>query len=180
VAAYIALLRGVNLGGNKMVAMADLRGLCGKLGLSGAQTVVQSGNLVFECSGQRAAALEQTLEREIEKRLGVETTVFVRSAKEWRALIGKNPLRREAASAPGLTFVLCLKSRPAPDAEKALRAAIAGPEIVHVDGRQAYMYYPDGMGQSKVRNTLIEKKFGTLTTARNWNTVMKLAALVGE
>jgi uncharacterized protein (DUF1697 family) len=176
-ATRIALLRGINVGGNRMVAMAALRGLCEKLGFENAQTLLQSGNLVFQCADREGEALEQQLEREIEKRLKVQCAVLVRTVKEWDALIARNPFVSEAKTEPSRLIAYCLKTTPARGAADALRAAIAGPERVEVDGRQAYLWYPVGIGASKVTPNLVEKKLGTIATGRNWNTVQKLAAL---
>ena len=171
------LLRGINVGGNKMVAMAELRALCGKLGFGNPQTLLQSGNLVFQCADSTAETLEAQLEREIEKRLKVQCSVLVRTVKEWDRLIVRNPFVTEAAKDPARLIAYCLKSPAARGAADALRAAIAGPERVEVDGRHAYLWYPIGIGSSKVTPGLVEKKLGTIATGRNWNTVQKLAAL---
>ena len=180
---HIALLRGVNLAGHKMIAMADLRRLCSTLGFDDPRTILQSGNLVFR--GRKAGAgaartreaIERLLEQETEKRLKVKTTFFVRTAAEWDAIVSRNPLTKEAGRDPGRMLVYCLKDTPARGAADALRAAIAGPEVAHVIGREAYLYYPDGVGRSKVTTAIIDRALGTLVTGRNWNTVMKLAAL---
>ena len=176
-ATRIALLRGINVGGNKMVAMAALRGLCEKIGFENPQTLLQSGNLVFQCADLEGEALEQRLEREIEKRLKVQCSVLVRTAKEWDGLVSRNPFPSEAKTEPSRLIAYCLKTKPARGAAEALRAAIAGPERVELDGRQAYLWYPVGIGASKVTPNLVEKKLGTIATGRNWNTVQKLAAL---
>lgn len=173
----IALLRGINVGGNKMVAMAALRGLCEKIGFVNPQTLLQSGNLVFQCVDLEGEALEQRLEREIEKRLKVQCSVLVRTVKDWNALIDRNPFVSEAKTEPSRLIAYCLKTTPPRGAADALRAAITGTERVEVDGRQAYLWYPVGIGASKVTPGLVEKKLGTIATGRNWNTVQKLAAL---
>lgn len=176
---YIALLRGINVGGRKLVAMADLRDLAARLGLADARTLLQSGNLVFGCEPQAPAALEGLLENEVKKRLGLETCFFVRTAAEWQAIVGGNPFGDQARRDPGHLVLLLLKAAPSPAAVAALQAAISGPEVVRADGRQAYAVYPDGTGRSKLTSALIERKLGTRATARNWNTVRKLAALAG-
>jgi uncharacterized protein (DUF1697 family) len=167
---YIALLRGVNVGGNTMISMADLRERAARLGLQEPRTLLQSGNLVFR-SGKSPAQLEKLLEKE----LGV--AVFVRTAAEWKAVVAANPFPDEAKSDPGRLVVLCLKdARDAAD----LAPAIAGPEVARGKGRAIYLYYPDGQGRSKLTNAVIERKLGTSGTARNWNTTLKLAALAED
>ena len=176
--AVIALLRGVNLGGNRMVAMSDLRNLCTRLGFEDARTLLQSGNLIFRAGSRKPAALEKLLETETAKRLRIETTYIIRTAPEWEDVVERNPFPKEAVADPGRLLVMCLKDAPARDAEKALRAAIKGPEIAHVVGRAAYIYFPDGQGRSKLTTAVIDKNLGTIGTARNWNTVKKIEAIL--
>lgn len=159
------------------MAMADLRDLLTKLGFADARSLLQSGNLVFRSDRRNPAQLERLLEAEAEKRLGLQTDFFVRSAEEWKELVARNPFRKEAERDPGHLVVLFLKDAPPLEAVKALQAAIKGPEVVRAEGRQAYVVYPIGIGRSRLTHTLIEKKLGTRGTGRNWNTVLKLGAL---
>jgi uncharacterized protein (DUF1697 family) len=174
---YIALLRGINVGGHNAVAMAELRKLAADLGFSGVATLLQSGNLVFTAGKRSVNALESLLERETAERLGVTADYVVRSADEWKAVIAGNPFPKQAKDDPGHLVVVFLKTPSPPKSVEALRDSIVGPEIVHGSGKQLYIVYPDGIGRSKLTGTLIEKRLGTRGTARNWNTVLKLLAL---
>lgn len=174
---HIALLRGVNVGGHKQVAMAELRDLCARLGFHDVRSLLQSGNLVFRTDARRGAALERLLETETEKRLGLQTTFFVRTAEQWRAVVARNPFREEARRDPSHLLVMLLKDAPAAGGVEALRAAVTGREVVRAEGREAYLVYPNGIGRSRLTGRLVEKKLGTRGTARNWNTVLKLGAL---
>ena len=176
---HIALIRGVNVGGKNMIAMADLRGACEKLGFKNPRTLLQSGNLVIEGPGS-AAEVEARLEQGMKKRLGRDLEFFVRSPKEWDAIIKGNPFRKEAREDPGHTHLLCLKHKVTPAAVKDLQAKIPGRESLEARGREAYAVYPDGAGNSKLTAALIDRTLGTRCTARNWNTVLKLAALAQE
>ena len=178
---YIGLLRGINLAGNKMVAMADLRDLVTKLGFSDVTTLLQSGNVVFRGPAKAPAKLEAQLEAALEKRLGFNVEFHVRTADEWRAVVAANPFRTEAKKDPGHLLVTCFKASLEKANVQALRAAItamSGPEILHADGRHLYMVFPDGVGNSKA-NRIIDAKLAARGTARNWNTVQKLAGLAG-
>lgn len=175
----IALLRGINVGGRSKVAMADLRQMFSDLGLASVKTVLQSGNVVFE-DGPGGAALEEILERETEKRLGLRTAYLIREAEDWRNLVLANPFPEEAENDPVRLQAMPLKAAPDAAAIAALREAIVGPERVEAVGRELFLYYPDGSGRSKLTIKLIESKLGTRGTSRNWNTVMRLAALVGD
>jgi uncharacterized protein (DUF1697 family) len=174
---FIALLRGINVGGRNKVAMSALRDLFAELGFAGAQSVLQSGNLVFESTRRTPAALELVLEEETPKRLSVAADYMVRGSKEWEQIIARNPFPQEATNDPAHLVVMFLKAVPPPASVQALRAAVKGPEVLHCDGRQLYVVYPVGIGPSKLTGTLIEQKLGVRGTARNWNTVLRLAAL---
>ena len=176
---YIALLRGINVGGHGLVAMADLREMLSRLGFGEPKSLLQSGNLVFKSDERSAAKLEKILEAETAKRLDVSPDFFVRTSKEWGSVIAKNPFPDQAKRDPARLHVVYLKGAVAPKDVKALQDAIAGPEVVRANGREAYIVYPNGAGTSKVTNALIERKLGTRATARNWNTVMKLVDLAG-
>ncbi|MFI5181919.1 MAG: DUF1697 domain-containing protein [Thermoanaerobaculia bacterium] len=174
---HIALLRAINVAGHRQVAMSDLRELLIRLGLSDVKSLLQSGNLVFRAEARRNAQLEDDLEAGAEKRLGLKTVFFVRSAEEWEAIVARNPFRHEAEHDPGHLVVTFFKDAPVVGGVAALQAAITGPEVVRARERHAYIIYPSGQGRSHLSNALIERKLGTRCTARNWNTVQKLRAL---
>jgi uncharacterized protein (DUF1697 family) len=176
---HIVLLRAVNLGPHNKVAMADLRDLAEGLGFTQPRTLLQSGNLVFRNARPTGAGLEILLEREAAQRLRVDTAFFVRTAAEWQAIVARNPFAAEARRDPAHLVLLCLKSPPPDGAVERLQAAITGRETVRGDGRHVYVVYPDGIGTSRLTTALIERKLGTAGTGRNWNTVLKLAALAG-
>jgi len=174
---HIALLRGINVGGHKQIAMADLRDLLMQLGFANVISLLQSGNLVFDATGKTAAQLERLFETEVEKRLRLQTDFFVRTAKEWKDVVAHNPFPKEATRDPGHLVVMFLKDAPNVTAVKALQKAITGPEVVRAGDKHLYIVYPDGIGRSRLTNAVIDKQLGTRGTGRNWNTVLKLAAL---
>jgi uncharacterized protein (DUF1697 family) len=160
--------------------MADLRDLVAELGGAGARTLLQSGNLVFHHARRRGVAVERLLEAALRERLTLETDVLVRTAVEWAALVAANPFPGAAAADPAHLLLMCLKDAPGRAQAAALQHAIPGRETARVVGRAAYLVYPDGIGTSKLTATVIEKALGARGTARNWNTVTKLAALAGD
>jgi uncharacterized protein (DUF1697 family) len=176
---HIGLLRAVNLAGHNTVSMGALRDLLASVGMRNVRTLLQSGNAVFDSEVSPTEKLEALLERATGKRLGVNTEFFVRSADEWKAIIAANPFPQEAKADPARLVIVCLKRRVDRAAVAALQSAIAGRETVRAKGREAYITYPDGMGRSKLTTALIEKHLGCRGTARNWNTVLKLAAAAG-
>ena len=176
----VALFRAVNVGG-RIVRMADLKDVLLALGFAEPQTLLQSGNAVFSLGAAAArstpAALEARIERALLAKTSIQSDTFVRTAAEWDAAIAANPFD-EARSDPAHMVLTTLRDAPAPGAVKALQAAVKGPERLHAHERALYVVYPDGMGTSKLTNAVIERALGTRGTARNWNTVLKLQALV--
>jgi uncharacterized protein (DUF1697 family) len=174
----VALLRAVNLGSTNKVSMADLKALLADLGLGNPRSLLVSGNLVFDSEGRTGAQLEQLLEREVKKRLGLDTPIMVRAAGEWSEIIAGNPFPKEAKADPAHLVVSCFKQPLTARAVAALEKAIPGREQIRARGRDAYLVYPDGIGRSRLSAALIEKHLGSPGTARNWNTVLKLAAML--
>jgi uncharacterized protein (DUF1697 family) len=170
---HIALLRGINVGGHRQVGMTNLRDFLTQLGFENVRSVLQSGNLVFGSRSRFGAELERYLEMEASKRLALEVDIYVRTAEEWKSVVRQNPFRKEAERDPGHLIALFLKNAPAPKDVALLQSDISGPELVKAKGKQAYLFYPNGMGRSKLTTAMIEKRIGR-GTARNWNTVMKL------
>jgi len=156
--------------------MADLRAMVTGLGFSDARTLLQSGNLVFR-GGGTDEAVEAVLETESERRFGYQADYFVRTLDAWDAAIAGNPFADEARDDPARLVVVTLRSEPAEGALGVLRGAIKGREYADASGRAVYIVYPDGQGESKLTITVIERALGVRGTARNWNTMLKLAAL---
>ena len=178
----IALFRAVNVGG-RLVRMADVKDVLIGLGLQDPQTLLQSGNAVFGVTAALArstpAALEARIERALHAKTAVQSDTFVRTAAEWNAAIAANPFD-EARSDPAHMVLFTLRAEPGAAAITKLEASIKGRERVHAHGRSLYVVYPDGMGASKLTNVIIERALDTRGTARNWNTVLKLQALVAR
>jgi uncharacterized protein (DUF1697 family) len=173
---HIALLRAVNVGGRKATS-ADLRALMADLGFEAGQTLLQSGNLVFR-SRKTGAALEDQIEQAFADRFGFASDVLVRTAAHWRAIVAANPHSQMAADDPSHLVVMPLKSAPAAAPLARLQGAIQGREVVAAVGRELFITYPDSIGTSKLTGAVIERHLSVRGTARNWNTVTKLAAML--
>jgi uncharacterized protein (DUF1697 family) len=177
---YAALLRGINVGGNKKVPMADLRAMVTTLGYDDPQTLLASGNLVFSAKMQSMTKLEEILEAATKEHIGVECSYLLRSADEWAKIVSSNPYPKQAYSDPSHLAVTFCREKPDPTALRALHQEARGEEDFKVIGREMYMWYPDGMGESKLALALSKNKLGTICSARNWNTVLKIAAALGN
>jgi uncharacterized protein (DUF1697 family) len=182
---HIALLRGINLGSNKRIAMADLREAVASLGHGDVATYIQSGNVLFSSPETDTAALAAGLERVIAERLGIQAGVVVLTRDELAKVIADNPYRSEPN--PKYVHVIFLPTDPEPDhaarlAEFERQAAAKGSrDTVHLAGRAVFLHTPDGFGTSELAK-LLGRAGGSLSakgkgTARNWSTVTKLLAL---
>ncbi len=169
---YIALLRGVNVGGHRKLPMAELKATLTGLGYQQVRTLLASGNVVVEAAKTTAAKLEGRLEGDLKTRFGLSTDVIVRDPEEWEAIIAANPFHKEAQSHPSRLLMMALKETPSAEARAFLKAW-QGPELVHVVDRAAFIFFGEGMAESKLNLT----KLG-VGTARNWNTVLKLKAMI--
>jgi uncharacterized protein (DUF1697 family) len=167
----IALLRGINIGPRQRVKMPELRALIEGLGHTDVETLVQSGNVVFSARA-KPATLEQQLEEEIEKQLGVDPKVVVRTRDELAEAIEANPFT--VPENPKDLHVTFLSGEPDASAREKLEAADFGPDQLRFAGREIYVLYDDGMGRSELAKQLGRAKLGVVATDRNWNTVTKL------
>jgi uncharacterized protein (DUF1697 family) len=167
--AFIALLRAVNVGGTGKLPMTDLKAMCEAAGFAQVRTYIASGNVVFE-SDKREAAVKADLEARLADYAGKPVGVVVRTAAEMAAVRDANPFPDEA---PNRTVAIFLDEAPPPDA---IEKAVGGQdEEIRLGRREIYVCYGEGMGQSKLR--IPAAKTGT---ARNLNTVAKLAAMAAE
>ncbi len=175
----IALLRGVNVGANNRVPMARLRELMEELGYEGVRTHLQSGNALFTAAGTPPARAAQEIEGQLARHLGLGVRVLVRTGDELARVIAANPLP-EAVSEPARLLVNFLSQAPDPERLRALDPADFEPDIFGVGEREIYVWCPEGVRATKLSYAFWEKRLGVVATARNWNTVTRLGALVGE
>ena len=172
----IALLRGVNVGGHNMIKMDALRALCESLGHCDVQTYVQSGNVVFTTKERDPEKLATRIEDAIEKTHGFRPDVVIRSAAEMRALISKNPFAKRKGIEPGKLIVTFLADELSAESKAAVLALKPDPEEIRVNGREIYVYFPDGSGRSKLVPVLT-RTLKNKGTGRNWTTVCTLAEM---
>jgi uncharacterized protein (DUF1697 family) len=167
---FIALLRGINVGGNRMLAMERLREICAEAGLGDVRSYVNSGNLVFTAGG-KAEAQEKVIEAAIERHFGFKVDVMVRTAKEWSAYIAGNPLRDLADQHPTQVMLVVPKQPLSSQAVEALRAKALDDERVEAAGPVVWIY----RAQPASRSKLAAAPPGDIpVTTRNWRTVLRL------
>jgi uncharacterized protein (DUF1697 family) len=172
---FVALLRGVNVGGSRRLAMTELSRLLTSLGFDGVRTYVQSGNAVFRANGSRKN-LKGTIEQAIQETTGHEVTVMLRAPAELAAIAAANPFL-EGSAEPRTLHVAFLDRAPTSAAVERLDPERSPPDAFHVDGTEIYLSYPKGSRRSRLDLGYLERTLGVRGTVRNWNTVTKLLEL---
>ena len=169
----VSLLRGVNVGGNRKMKMDSLRELYESLGMRGARTYIQSGNVVSHSAKGAGAAESNRIEKAIEQAFGFRPDVVLRTREQLHDIVKATPFATRPELATNKILVHFLKAEPAPQAAQTV-SRIPAKEELHLIGRELFVYYPDGAGQSKLSPSALDKALRTPATGRNWNTVLKL------
>jgi uncharacterized protein (DUF1697 family) len=181
---YVALLRGINVGGKNMLPMKGLAALFAAANCDEVRTFIQSGNVIFRAAPSVAAQIPLLIAAEIERGFGLRVPVVLRSAEEMNAVLSGNPfLQPDATAAPGdvegkMLHVFFLADAPDAAAVEKLDPQRSSPDKYMLRGREIYARFSDGMAKTKLTNAYFDSKLKTISTARNWNTVLKLAAMM--
>jgi uncharacterized protein (DUF1697 family) len=173
---YAAMLRGINVGGKNILPMKELATIFAKAGAREVQTYVQSGNVVFEAAASEAARFPALIEAAISKRFGFSSPVIVRSGGELAKVARSHPAHVAGADTKPL-HVMFLADWPDPKRVADLDAKRSPPDTFTVKGREIYLHLPNGAARSKLTNAYFDSRLGTITTIRNWNTVLRLCAM---
>lgn len=173
----IALLRGINVGGRRLL-MADLRQELEELGLKDVRTYIQTGNALFRTTGDEPAELADAIGGAIEEGHGFRPRVLVLDPAELRRAVDENPFPGAEAE-PKRLHLYFLAAEPTDVDVRALEEAASDTERFHLGDRVFYLHAPDGIGRSKLAATA-ERHLGVPTTARNWRTVTKLRDMIDE
>ncbi|HEV8180719.1 MAG TPA: DUF1697 domain-containing protein [Candidatus Angelobacter sp.] len=176
----ICMLRGVNVGGHNMIKMEALKALCVSLKLKDPQTYVQSGNVIFRTEEKDQEKLTRRIQDAIEKAHGFRPGVVLRTAAELKEVVSRNPFAKRSGIEPGKLLVNFLAADPGKQAREKALAIKIGPEEMHLLGREAYIYFPNGQGRSKFPWAAIERALGTSGTGRNWNSVTKMLEIAEQ
>jgi uncharacterized protein (DUF1697 family) len=176
--AFVSLFRGVNVGGHHKIRMDELKEVHEVLGFKDVFPYIQSGNVVFTSDDADLARLRRQIEDGFEKKFGFHVEVLVRTSAELREIIENNPFQSQPGRESKWVVVLFLAACPDDTAQDDLLKTYVGPEELFIIGKEVYIYYPNGIGRSKLSHSLIEKKLKTVGTARNWNTILQLQQLV--
>ncbi|WP_379127774.1 DUF1697 domain-containing protein [Paenibacillus sp. sgz500958] len=174
---YIALLRGINVGGNKIIKMQDLKAMLQSLGYHNVRTYIQSGNVVFESAEMRVDTFQAAIEKGIKDTFGFEVSVMIRTLADLEQVVASNPFPLTEQEDFKRLYVSFLASQPTEEALEKLLPYEGGPDKLKVIGREMYTLYKISVSQSDLFKVPLDKILGTSMTARNWNTVNKLVAL---
>lgn len=172
---YVSLLRGINVGGNKRIKMADLRKLYQELGFHNPQTLLASGNAIFSTDIRDHDKITESIEKAIGNTYDFDVPIILRTASDWERIIENNPFAGRDDVAGNRLIVLCLNNPPQADTFETFMNEHDTGEEIHLVGNELYIHYGDGMGKSKL---VIDSKLDITSTGRNWNTVEKIAALL--
>jgi uncharacterized protein (DUF1697 family) len=179
---YVSMLRAVNVGGSGLIKMDALRELYESVGLADVRSLLQSGNVVFRSSLTDRRALVKRIAQEIERRFDLRVGVILRTLAEVASIVDRGPMLSPRADKSKL-LVMFLSAVPAAAAQDALMKWHKSKqlnELLEIRGPEIYIYYPDGVGRSKLTGAVIENKLDTAGTARNWNTLTKLVEVGRE
>jgi len=171
---YIAMLRGINVGGHKRIKMDRLRHSFEALGFEQVKTYIQSGNVVFKTRKTSTSALSKKIEEKIAGDFGFSVSVISRSSDELEKTIRENPFLKERGIDPAKFHVMFLSNSPAPDALRKLAELTASPDQCRCSDWEIYFYFPNGVSQSVLMKSPVDRILAVVTTTRNWNTVNSL------
>src|SRR6266446_8529586 len=175
---FVSLFRGINVGGHQTIRMDALKELYASLGFKDIVTYIQSGNIVFTSDDADLSQLPRHIEDGFAQKFGFHAKVMVRTSGELKDIVDNNPFQNQPMKESKWVVVMFLATRPDRSALEDLQKSYAGPEEFYLVGQELYIYYPNGIGRSKLSNALIEKKLKTMGTGRNWNTILQLQKLV--
>ncbi|MFL0267373.1 DUF1697 domain-containing protein [Candidatus Clostridium radicumherbarum] len=174
---YIAFLRGINVSGKNSIKMAALKAMFQTLGFNNVETYIQSGNVIFEFDACDTVSLEVKIKEEIDKTFGFHVETIVRTMEELINIISNNPLLVEANIEIDKLHVTLLLNKPE-EAIESLNLKKEENEKYIIRGKEIYLYCPNGYGNTKLNNTILEKKLKVAATTRNWKTMNKLLEMM--
>ena len=174
---YIALLRGINVGGQKSMKMADIVKLFESLSFRNVRTYVQSGNLIFESDLFDASTVAKRIQQKIQQTYGYAVNIIIRTPEELKKVVSNNQFVREHKTALDKLYVTFLADLADERSLSDLEIKKDRNEKFIVKGKEIYLYCPNGYAKTKLNNATFEKKLKTIATTRNWKTTNKLLEL---
>lgn len=177
---YVALLRGINVSGQKKIKMADLSAGIKGLGFNSVQTYIQSGNVLFKCEKVAREKLEKKIEGMIAEKFGFMVPIVIRTSEELKSLVATNPFLVSSYRDQERIYITFLKEGPSPDNIIKLKSVNCHPEEFILSGKAIYFYSPLGYAKAKMNNNFFESKLKVVATTRNWRTVLTLLEMTKQ
>jgi uncharacterized protein (DUF1697 family) len=177
---YISILRGINVSGQKLIKMDDLRKLCEKLGFSDVTTYVQSGNVFFKGDDFELSDLEQKISQQIQKDFGFEVPVIVLTIDKLGQTIDNNPFLNDPNKEHSHLHVTFLSSQPDSYEKETIESKKQNKEEISFSENVIYLYCPNGYGRTKLNNNFLESKLKVVATTRNWKTTNELFKIANQ
>jgi len=177
---YIAILRGINVSGQKKIKMADLKVHLEELNFRNLVTYIQSGNIIFNCDKTSIKNLESEIEKKISEKYGFQVPTLVKTPDEIHYVLNNNPFLSDQNKDPNRIYVTFLSEPPASIYIEKLADIDYSPEEFILDGKNIYFFSPHGYGRAKMNNNFFENKLKVHATTRNWKTVNKLVEIAYE
>ncbi len=174
---YVALLRGINVGGRNVLAMRDLADLFIDRGCGSVRTYIQSGNVIFRAEPGLARRIPEAISDELCARFDLTVPVVIRTADELVRIVEANPFA-QAGREPRTLHVAFLRDAPNPSAVARLDDSRSSPDEFAVIGNEIYLHLPNGVARTKLTVKYFDATLETTSTIRNWRTVLKLRELV--
>ncbi|MBI3193984.1 MAG: DUF1697 domain-containing protein [Ignavibacteriae bacterium] len=177
---FIAMLRGINVSGQKRVPMNELKALYEEIQFQNVTTYIQSGNVVFSSEVSDANILSKKIEEKIFKKFGFEVPVIIRTMKEMQAVIKNNPFLKEKNIDTERLYITYLSVTPTKDKLEKTGEYNFAPDRFAIKGKEVYLYCPISYGNSKLNNNFFENKLQVTATTRNWKTTNELLRIAQE
>lgn len=177
---WLALLRGINVSGQKSIRMVELRSWMEDLGFASVATYIQTGNVVFTSAERSGKKLAQQIHEQILKRSGFEVPVVIRTEAQMRSISRNNPFQAEAELDGKSVHVAFLSAKPKAEGLEKMAAADSGEDRFESIGKEIYLHFPHGSADTKLWNSTMERKLGVAATGRNWKTVVKLNEMLKQ
>ena len=171
---YIALLKGINVGGHKKVPMAELRELLSKLGFKNVQTYIQSGNVILQSPENNLSKIEETIKKAILDHFGFEVSVLVKIRQDLKRIFDDSPFSNDKKKA---SYFMMLHDTPEDELVKVASEKVYEGEEYEIIKNCIYFFCAKGFGQAKFNANFFERKLNTFATSRNYNTMVKLLSL---
>ena len=174
---YIALLRGINVSGQKKINMNDLRSLLSAIGLENVRTYIQSGNVIFQHAPHQQRVLEIQIEQTIQRAYSFDVSVLIKTHAELTLTLERNPFVTDPDKDQARLYLTFLSEAPEQTKMDKLNETNYAPEVFIIKDKDLYFYCPNGYGNTKLNNNFFESKLKVRATTRNWRTVNELHKL---